>query len=442
MQRNVSSEIATVNGPFPVLQVALDFLETERAIKLGAEAVKGGADWIEIGTPLIKSEGLEAVRTSRAAFPNHVIIADLKTMDAGRIEVEAAAKAGASICVCLAAASDATIVQCVEAGAKYGVKIYCDTIGLHNPAERAKEVEKLGVDFIGVHLPVDEQMQGKDPYERLRAVASAVSIPVAVAGGVNSETAASMVEAGASIVIVGGAIHKAPDAVEAAANIKKAITDRMVIETEHFKRGGESQIREILMKVSASNLSDALHHQPGLRGIFCRTPGKRMVGPATTVRTAPGDWNKVVQAIDVAGEGGVVVADCGGVMPAVWGELATQTAKRLGLAGAVIDGAIRDTDVATDLGFPLFSAHVCPDAGDPKGFGEIGGQIMVGGQVVRSGDWIIGDDDGVMVLPKEKAVEYANRALDILEGENRLRAEILGGSTLSKVANLSKWEKK
>lgn len=436
-------DLPTVDGPFPVLQVALDFLESERALKLAREAVAGGADWLEAGTPLIKSEGLDAVRKLRAAFPRHVVIADLKTMDAGRIEVECAAKAGASIAVCLAAASDATISQCVEAGRSYGVKIYCDTIGLERPAERARQVEALGVDFVGVHMPVDEQMRGLDPLERLRQVAAAVKVPVAVAGGVTAETAAAMVEAGASVVIVGGALHKSPDARAAAARLKEALAGRKVAAAgSEFRRGGAGEIREMLAKVSAANLSDALHRQPALRGLACRTPGAKLVGPATTVRVPAGDWSKVVQAIDVAGPGGALVIDAGGRPPAVWGELATQSAKAAGLAGVVVDGAIRDTDVALSLGVPLFSSCVCPDAGDPKGYGEIGGQIHVGGQTVRDGDWLVGDDDGVMVLPKEKAVEYANRAVDVLESENRLRAEILAGSTLAKVARLDRWEKK
>ncbi|HNX27550.1 MAG TPA: orotidine 5'-phosphate decarboxylase, partial [Phycisphaerae bacterium] len=68
------------------LQVALDFVELGRAMEVARAAVAGGADYIEVGTPLIKSEGLDAVRQIRAAFPDKVIIADTKTMDAGRIE--------------------------------------------------------------------------------------------------------------------------------------------------------------------------------------------------------------------------------------------------------------------------------------------------------------------------------------------------------------------
>ncbi len=440
MQRN----LPTVNGPFPVVQAALDFLDTKRALGVARQAREGGINWLEAGTPLIKSEGLNSIRALRAEFPDAVIIADMKTMDAGRAEVESAAKAGASVVVCLAAASDATISQCVEAGKNYGVKIYCDTIGLENPEIRATEIEKLGVDFIGVHCPIDEQMQGKNPLDKLRKVVAAVSVPVGVAGGINSETAGEIAKIGGSIIIVGGALHKAPDAVKAAQDLNNAVQSGEAISSNIGHRASEESIRDTLLKVSASNLSDALNHQPGIRGIEFRLKGRhlRMVGQATTVKTVAGDWNKVVQAIDIAGKNGVVVADCGGTPPAVWGELATLSAKKVGLAGAVINGAIRDTDVALELGMPLFSACVSPDAGDPKGHGEINCDITIGGQTIHPGDWIVGDDDGIMVLPKGKALEYANRALDVLEAENRLRSEIEAGSTLSAVVDLSKWEKK
>ncbi|KKL51740.1 hypothetical protein LCGC14_2292490, partial [marine sediment metagenome] len=91
------------------LQVALDFVELSRALDVAAKAVAGGADYIEAGTPLIKSEGLDAVRRLREMFPDHTIIADMKTMDAGRIEAEVAAKAGANVMTVCGTASESTI---------------------------------------------------------------------------------------------------------------------------------------------------------------------------------------------------------------------------------------------------------------------------------------------------------------------------------------------
>ena len=119
----------------PVLQVALDFLNLKRALGVAEEAVAGGVDWLEAGTPLIKSEGLDAVRELRKKFPQATIVADMKIMDVGRIETEAAAKAGANIVCVLAAASDSTIRECVEAGKNYGAKIEADLIEIEDQTE-------------------------------------------------------------------------------------------------------------------------------------------------------------------------------------------------------------------------------------------------------------------------------------------------------------------
>ncbi|MCD8140806.1 MAG: orotidine 5'-phosphate decarboxylase [Planctomycetaceae bacterium] len=440
----MAKEIRGVDGPFPVLQVALDFIEIERAVRLAHEAVAGGTDWIEAGTPLIKAEGIEAVRKLHAAFPNRPIVADLKTMDAGRIEFEAAANAGASVAVVLAAAADATISQCVEVGRKYGIRTYCDTINIPDDrlGQRVAEITALGVDIVGVHMPVDEQMLGHDPLSRVKVAVANTDLPVAVAGGVTSETAPEMIRAGASIVIVGGALHKAADARKAASALRQAIDSGRAQASDIGKRSAAGNIADMLLQASSSNLSDAMHHKPCLENIHPRTPGLRMAGEAQTVRSLAGDWNKVVQAIDMTKPGGVLVVDAGGIAPAVLGELAAQTAKGRNLAGIVVHGYIRDTDVATRIGLPLFSTGICSHAGEPKGFGEIGTEININGQAIRPGDWIFGDDDGVMVLPREQAVEYANRAVDVMEAERRLAAEIFAGKTLSEVANLKKWEKR
>jgi 3-hexulose-6-phosphate synthase/6-phospho-3-hexuloisomerase len=426
----------------PILQLALDFVDLKRALKSAKAGISGGVDWLEAGTPLIKSEGLHAVRELRKLFPESTIVADMKIMDAGRTEVETAAKAGANIVDVLGASSDATIRECIQAGKNYGAKIVVDMIAVDDVLSRAKQVEDFGADYVSVHCAIDEQMEGKDPFDVLRQVSEALSIPVAVAGGINSETAARAVEAGAAIVIVGGAITKAMDPEQAAREIRQGLDTGKSISTTLFKRKGEAQIREILEMVSAANLSDALHRGGVLQGIRPLFPGIRMIGQAVTVRTYPGDWAKPVQAIDVAQPGEIVVIDAGGAGPALWGELATHSAVQRNLGGVVIDGALRDSPEIMAMKFPAFSRLVMPNAGEPKGFGEIGVPVTVGNMRVEPGDWLLGDDDGVVVLPKAIAVEYANRSMDVLERENRIREEIKEGSTLSKVAELLRWEKK
>jgi len=186
-------------------------------------------------------------------------------------------------------------------------------------------------------------MLAVEPFDKLRKVVENVNIPIAVAGGINSETAATAVKAGAGIIVVGGAISKARDARKAAEEIKRAIRTRTGVKTDLYKRVSLPDIRKVLRKVSTSNLSDALHRRGDLKGLKPITQGIKMVGPAVTVRTYPGDWAKPVEAIDQAQEGEVIVIDAGGVGPAVWGELATHSSLQKKLSGVVIDGAVRDT---------------------------------------------------------------------------------------------------
>ncbi|MDR4505638.1 MAG: orotidine 5'-phosphate decarboxylase [Candidatus Scalindua sp.] len=427
----------------PILQIALDFVNLRRAVNVAREAVKAGVDWVEVGTPLIKSEGLNAVRVLREEFPSLTIVADMKTMDAGRIEVESAAKAGADVSVVMGEASEGTIRECIYAGRNYGIKIWVDFLTQTDFAERAMRAEELGADFIGVHTPIDDQMRGMHPFESLKQICSKVTIPVSVAGGINSESAVDAVNAGASIVVVGGAICKAVSISGAVADLKKALRDKKKISVTLYKRVAGADVYEALKKVSTANISDGGHRLKGISNLQCLSLEAKMVGQAFTVRTYPGDWAKPVEAIDKAEKGSVIVVDSGGSGPAVWGELATQSALQRGIAGVVVNGAVRDSCEIRKLKLPTFAKSVMPHAGEPKGFGEMGVPLTISGITIKSGDWIVGDEDGLMVIPQQKAKEMANLAMDCCERENRLREEILANKTsLGEVMELLRWEKR
>ncbi len=427
----------------PVLQVALDFENLSRALTAAKEAVEGGADWVEAGTPLIKSEGLDAVRELKKAFPDHRIVADMKVMDTGAFEVEIAAKAGADLVTILGAADDDTIADGVRGGELYGAEVVVDLLGVADPIGRAKRAAELGAAAVCWHVGIDMQMQAKTPFAVLRELAKASPVPVAVAGGLNSESVAPAVRAGAQILIVGGAITKSPQIADATRRIREAIATEREVSTELFRRYSGEEIRTALLKVSSPNVTDALQRQGAMHGIVPHLKDRsvRIAGPAVTVVTRDGDWAKPVEAIDRAGPGDVIVIDAGGGFTAIWGELASWSAHGRKVAGAVIDGAARDLDAILELGFPVFSRNVSPNAGEPKGHGEIGVEVVVGGQRVRPGDWIVGDLSGVVVIPRERAQEIANRSLDVLEHENRVREEIRRGSTLSSVQKLERWER-
>ncbi|WP_456468812.1 3-hexulose-6-phosphate synthase [Archaeoglobus sp.] len=427
----------------PILQVALDLLELRRAVEIAGEAIEGGADWLEVGTPLIKSEGMNAVRELKRNYRGHKILADMKTIDTGAVEVEMAAKSGADIVIILALSDDDTIAEAIRAARKYGCEVMADLINVSDPVKRAKEVEEMGVDYINVHVGIDQQMKGMDPLEVLSDVAKSVSIPVAAAGGLDAERAALCVSMGASIVIVGSNIVKSRNVTESARKVRKAI-DRASegADLQLTRKSLEEEIRELLTKVSTPNVSDAMHRARAMDGVYPLVRGKKIVGKAVTVSTMDGDWAKTVEAINVAGEGDVLVIKCSGDTAAVWGELATRSCINRKIAGVIIDGAVRDVDDIRELGYPVFARKEVPNAGEPKGFGEINVKIICGGVEVNPGDWIIADDNGVMVIPKQRAYEIARRALEVKKSEDRIRGEIEEkGRTLADVVELYKWEK-
>jgi len=430
-----------MNHDRPILQVALDILEVDRAIQIAREAVEGGIDWIETGTPLIKSEGMNAVRALKDNFPGHTILADMKTMDTGALEVEMAVKSGADIVILLGSADDSTIADARRAADKYGAKLMCDLISVPDPVARARELEKMGIDIINIHVGIDMQMMGITPIELLRQMKNEIDIPIAIAGGLDANSSGEAVLAGADIVIVGGNIVRSPDVTASARNIRQNMDAPMPAAED---RGSiEAETRQLLTRVSTPNISDAMHRKGAMHGLFSVNPGLKMVGPAVTVQTFEGDWAKTVEAIDTAQSGDVIVIYNGGSdQVAPWGELATLSCINKGVSGVVIDGAVRDIDDIRRLEFPVFARVVVPNAGEPKGFGEINAEIRCAGQTVRPEDYIVGDDNGIVVVPKERAYEIARRSVEVEKNESRIRDEITKGSTLSKVLRLEKWEKR
>ena len=191
-----------------MLQVALDFVKIEDALQVAEKVANAGADILEAGTPLIKSEGSKVITILRNNFPKKLINADMKTMDAGYLETEIAIRAGADIISILGVSSDMTIKDAIKAAKDHDKKIMVDLIGVQNKIKRAKEIEKFGANYILVHSGLDEQAEGKNPFEDLKNIYDNVKIPIAVAGGINDNNISLLKDFNINVVIVGGFITK------------------------------------------------------------------------------------------------------------------------------------------------------------------------------------------------------------------------------------------
>jgi 3-hexulose-6-phosphate synthase len=189
----------------PIVQISLDIETIDEALDLAQMAVDAGVDWLEAGTPLILGEGLHAVRALKERFPDVPLVADLKTMDGGYLEVEMMAKAGADLVVVMAVAHPATVRAAVRAARDYNIKIMGDILAAPDKVASAKMLETEGVDYIIVHTGFDERHEIREasPLDDLAAVVRAVDIPVQAVGGLTIDQAVTMPEYGAPLVVIG-----------------------------------------------------------------------------------------------------------------------------------------------------------------------------------------------------------------------------------------------
>ncbi len=210
-----------------LLQIALDFLSLSKALKV-ASATRDYVDFIEAGTPLIKSEGIKVVDTLRKNFQEKQIFADLKIMDAGALEAGMAFNAGADMISVCAQASIETIREAIEETRKWNKKVMIDLIGSRDWLLRAKELKRLSLDYLCIHTGLDEQIKGKKPFEGLEGFVREIHLPYCIAGGIKPEDIPFIMPFKPSIIIVGGYIAKAESPGKAAKIIKEAILDTSV----------------------------------------------------------------------------------------------------------------------------------------------------------------------------------------------------------------------
>lgn len=167
--------------------------------------------------------------------------------------------------------------------------------------------------------------------------------------------------------------------------------------------------------------------------------GKRFVGIALTVKLYPGDLVDCLDALAAAKAGDAIVVDAGGeTETSVWGGLMARLCQQKGVAGAVVDGAVRDIDEIRDLGFSLWARAVVPRSThspysqrlEPI---EINVPITCAGVLVNPGDIVLADEIGVVVVPQEEAADVLKRAQELAENEEKTRQRIREGKTVEEL---------
>ncbi len=202
------------------LQIALDG-SLQDSLEI-LKAVRPYVDIAEIGTPLIYRDGMIAVRRLRKIFPDLLLLADLKIMDAGEEEATIAFEAGCDIVTVLGVTQNATLHSALKAAHYFKKQVMVDMMQVPDLNSRASTLLAMGCHYLCVHTAYDLQATHNIPLSNIRQLQRELADPpLAVAGGIGPDTIDSVANLNPEIIIVGGAITRSPDPVNAARSIRE-----------------------------------------------------------------------------------------------------------------------------------------------------------------------------------------------------------------------------
>jgi 3-hexulose-6-phosphate synthase len=211
----------------PKIQLALDTLEWDRALEL-ARLASPYVDILEAGTPLIKSVGIRVVSELKAAYPEKLVLADLKSSDVGGYEANMAFKAGADVVTTQGITTLATIAEVQREADKWHRRAEVDMTGVKDPVARAREVQKVGVSLVLYHRSIDEELTAGALWDDVACKTveemCALGMDVAVAGGINIALLPALCPAPIYAIVVGRGITGEADPAATA----KALHERVI----------------------------------------------------------------------------------------------------------------------------------------------------------------------------------------------------------------------
>jgi RraA family protein len=191
--------------------------------------------------------------------------------------------------------------------------------------------------------------------------------------------------------------------------------------------------RKRVLALKTALLSDALGKNGAMdHDMRCVSAKCQLAGPAATLRVHTADVLMVAKAVSVCSRGSVLVIDGQGELnTALWGSIISIAARVKGIEGVVIDGAVRDLANIRDDHFPVFARGVVPNAGGHEYAGELNVPIQCAGVVVNPGDWVVGDEDGVVVIPLDRLPTVLRLAERISQVEKQIEKAVRRGKDLT-----------
>ncbi|MBQ8018461.1 MAG: RraA family protein [Methanobrevibacter sp.] len=198
-------------------------------------------------------------------------------------------------------------------------------------------------------------------------------------------------------------------------------------------------LMSLLENVSACQVSDAFNGISRRSGVIQSIKpinNQKVFGSIFTAETTSDDWGTSALAIDEASEGDILFFKVDSEDKAIWGELASTCAKDNGIKAVVIYGSARDLDALLYIDFPVFASNFCPNAGSALGLGSLNETIEIEGFKINPGDFFIGDESGIVVIPQELFTKTMVAALEVKIKESNIINEIDDGKSLAEIVGL------
>ena len=203
------------------LQIALDRLSKEECIRILAET-NSYVDWIEVGTGVIKQYGVSIIEDIKKLYPEKILVADMKTCDAGKHEAKQAFEAGADITTVMAYADNQTIVDMLVVAKKHNKRVMVDLLGVKSKTH-VEELKALTVDLVSLHVGKDMQQNAQLQVDVFDLVKGIEDLEVAIAGGINLNSLDEVMAKGPNVLIVGSTITSAENPGDIASQMKGMI---------------------------------------------------------------------------------------------------------------------------------------------------------------------------------------------------------------------------
>ncbi|NUM35415.1 MAG: hypothetical protein HUU50_12770 [Candidatus Brocadiae bacterium] len=402
------------------LFVSLDFLHLENALFYAEQSIAGGIDFLEIGSLLLKNTGFNSVRIFKERFPSLKIVCDLKILQPQILEIEAASKSQIFAITISGAISEQNYQICLDMAQKNSLKAYLDFRGcapcvVQNALSLIPRADAVIIDFFPQNQSISLFQQ----------ISSMTDTPIFLQPSSLDENTLKGPLGFASMLVVPiqestSSISK--EIISKAKNILNKIESQGEVSQKEYN---EQTLREKLRKISTVHICEVYRKPIFLEKVYPLHRFTKILGRAYTLRVWPGEQKQVIQYLMEIPEQSILVVDAGGTQGnAVWSCLATEIAMKRKLSGAVVYGSISDVPYIRQKGFPCYAAALTAIPGQEENTASYNIPLTLGNVTIQPGDWMIGDDNGIVCIPSMQAFAIVDNAFELAKSRESILEEL------------------